>query len=201
MKNYDELTNDLLERRNRYVTDQKRKRKTVISVATSLCCVCLVALLGIGVWQGGMLNSQSPISLDDSTVIGEKDYINPDGFDNSLSSNGENISVSGNDNSTGDSTNKDDVCDILGMVVIDEETYLQFFTDSEAYTLDACLGDASDYEGTYRTHLNDIAAKLYTAKEDSNVLIVELGNGGTVVLKKVLTFSGVWYIITEHLRE
>ena len=61
MKNYDELTNDLLERRNRYVTDQKRKRKTVISVATSLCCVCLVALLGIGVWQGGMLNSQSPI--------------------------------------------------------------------------------------------------------------------------------------------
>lgn len=185
MKNYDELTNDLLERRNRYVTDQKRKRKKVISVATSLCCVCLVALLGIGVWQGGMLNSQSPISLDDSTVIGEKDYINPDGFDNSQSSNGENISVSGNDNSTGDSTNKDDVCDILGMVVIDEETYLQFFTDSEAYTLDACLGDASDYEGTYRTHLNDIAAKLYTAKEDSNVLIVELGNGGTVVLKKV----------------
>ncbi len=127
MKNYDELTNDLLERRNRYVTDQKRKRKTVISVATSLCCVCLVALLGIGVWQRG----------------------------------------------------------ILGMVVIDGETYLQFFTDFEAYTLDACLGDASDYEGTYRTHPNDFAAKLYTAKEDSNVLIVKLGNGGTVVLKKV----------------
>lgn len=185
MKNYDELTNDLLERRNRYVTDQKRKRKTVISVATSLCCVCLVALLGIGVWQRGMLNSQPPISLDDSTIIGEKDYINPDDVDNSQFPNDENISVSGNDNSSGDSTNKDDVCDILGMVVIDGETYLQFFTDFEAYTLDACLGDASDYEGTYRTHPNDFAAKLYTAKEDSNVLIVKLGNGGTVVLKKV----------------
>lgn len=27
MKNYDELTNDLLERRDRYVADQKKKRK------------------------------------------------------------------------------------------------------------------------------------------------------------------------------
>lgn len=185
MKNYDELTNDLLERRNRYVTDQKRKRKTVISVATSLCCVCLVALLGIGVWQGGMFNSQSPSSLDDSTIIGEKDYINPDDVDNSQFPNDKNILVSGNDNSSGDSANKDNVCDILGMVVIDGETYIQFFTDFKAYTLDACLGDASDYEGTYKTHLSDIAAKLYTAKEDSNVLIVKLGNGGTVVLKKI----------------
>ncbi len=131
-----------------------------------------------------MLNSQPPISLDDSNIIGEKDYINPDDVDNIQFPNDENILVSGNVNLSGDSTNKDDVCDILGMVVIDGETYLQFFTDFEAYTLEACLGDASDYEGTYRTHLNDIAAKLYTAKEDSNVLIVKLGNGGTVVLKK-----------------
>ncbi len=49
MKNYDELINDLLERRDRYIADQKRKRKTVISVATSFCCVCFVAFLGIGV--------------------------------------------------------------------------------------------------------------------------------------------------------
>ena len=43
MKSYDELTNDLLERRDRYVADQKKKRKRVMGVATSLCCFCLVA--------------------------------------------------------------------------------------------------------------------------------------------------------------
>ena len=40
MKSYDELTNDLLERRDRYVADQKKKRKRVMGVATSLCCFC-----------------------------------------------------------------------------------------------------------------------------------------------------------------
>ncbi len=66
MKNYDELTNDLLERRDRYVVDQKRKRKTVMSVATSFCCVCLVALLGIGVWQGDLFGTQPPAVTDSS---------------------------------------------------------------------------------------------------------------------------------------
>ena len=60
MKNYDELTNDLLERRDRYVSDQKRKRKNVMRIATSFCCVCLVALLGFGVLQGGMFGSTPP---------------------------------------------------------------------------------------------------------------------------------------------
>ena len=79
MKNYDELTNDLLERRDRYVADQKKKRKRVMGVATSLCCICLVALLGFGMWQGGTFDAKPPVTLDDSINIGEKDYINPDG--------------------------------------------------------------------------------------------------------------------------
>ena len=83
MKNYDELTNDLLERRDRYVADQKKKRKRVMGVATSLCCFCLVAFLSFGMWQGGMFDAKPPITLDDSINIGEKDYINPDELDNS----------------------------------------------------------------------------------------------------------------------
>ncbi len=74
MKNYDKLTNDLLERRDRYVTNQKKKRKTVINVATSFCCVCLVALLGFGMWQGGMLNTTPPDqTLEDALYPGIKD--------------------------------------------------------------------------------------------------------------------------------
>lgn len=74
MKNYDELTTDLLERRDRYVTEQKKKRKRVMGVATSLCCFCLVALLGFGMWQGGMFNTAPPDqTLEDALYPGIKD--------------------------------------------------------------------------------------------------------------------------------
>lgn len=74
MKNYDELTNDLLERRDRYVADQKKKRKRVMGIATSLCCFCLVALLGFGMWQGGMFNTTPPDqTLEDALYPGIKD--------------------------------------------------------------------------------------------------------------------------------
>ncbi len=75
MKNYDEVTNDLLKRRHRYVAEQKKKRKRVMGVATSLCCFCLVALLGFGMWRGILFDSEQPIVLDNSVNTGEPDYI------------------------------------------------------------------------------------------------------------------------------
>lgn len=77
MKNYDELTNNLLERRDRYVLEQRKKRRA-IGITTSLCCICLVALLGLGMWQSEMFAGLPPATLDDSIVVGDKDYINPD---------------------------------------------------------------------------------------------------------------------------
>ena len=76
--------------------------------------------------------------------------------------------------------------DVIGMIVLNGEKYLQFATGeaAESYTLDECLGSAEDFEGTYKTYLKDMAAKVYTVKEYSGVLIVKLGNGGTVALRK-----------------
>ena len=79
MKNYDEITNDLLERRDQYETEQRNKRKVMKRAIMPICCFCLVALLGIGLWQGNFFNSKPPITLDDSTIIGEKDTINDKG--------------------------------------------------------------------------------------------------------------------------
>ena len=74
MKNYDELTNDLLERRDRYVADQKKKRKKVMGVATLLCCFCLAALVGFGVRQGGMSDTTPPDqTVEDALYPGIKD--------------------------------------------------------------------------------------------------------------------------------
>jgi len=70
MKSYEEVTNNLLERRDRYVVEQNRKRKRMMGAATSLCCCCLVALMGFGVWQSGMLQSEPPITVDSSKNSG-----------------------------------------------------------------------------------------------------------------------------------
>lgn len=77
MKNYNEVTNDLLERRDRYVTEQKKKRKRVMSVATSLCCFCLVALLGFGMWQGEMFDTTPQTNLGEHSLNGDKEQSNP----------------------------------------------------------------------------------------------------------------------------
>ncbi|MBQ8630076.1 MAG: hypothetical protein IJ421_11465 [Prevotella sp.] len=68
MKNYDELTNDLLERRDRYVTEQKRKRRTAMSIATSLCCFCMVVLLGFGVWDSGLFSALPSEQTPEQTI-------------------------------------------------------------------------------------------------------------------------------------
>ena len=73
MKNYDELTNDLLERRDCYVVEQKKKRKKVISVASSLCCVCIATVLGFGIWQRDLLNTYTDQIIEDALYPGIKD--------------------------------------------------------------------------------------------------------------------------------
>ncbi len=66
MKNSEEMVNSLLMRREKYNTDMKRKRKTLIRAATALCCVCLAvaacfALLG--------KDSAPELKTEDSLVL------------------------------------------------------------------------------------------------------------------------------------
>lgn len=75
MKNCDEMVNSLLERREQYAAKQKRKRKVLTRTATSICCICLVALLSFGLWQSGTLEKTPPITADNSITIGRRDYI------------------------------------------------------------------------------------------------------------------------------
>lgn len=56
MKNYDELTNDLLERRDRYVAEQRQKRKVFLRIATPVCCACAIMLLGLGLRNKGVFD-------------------------------------------------------------------------------------------------------------------------------------------------
>lgn len=60
MKNYDETINAVFDRIGEYESAKKQKRKMVTRTITPLCCFCLAALLGIGVWKSGIFMSHSP---------------------------------------------------------------------------------------------------------------------------------------------
>ncbi len=53
MKNYKEMANDVIRRIDEYQTAYKRKKTIITYTATALCCICLVTLLGFGLWQSG----------------------------------------------------------------------------------------------------------------------------------------------------
>lgn len=66
MKNYDEMANDVFRRIDEYKVEQKRKRRVITRAVSSLGCVCLVAFMGFGVWQSGILGPPDVIGHNES---------------------------------------------------------------------------------------------------------------------------------------
>mgnify|MGYP006319013875 CR=1 FL=1 len=61
MKNYNEMANDVLRRIGEHETLQRKRRKVMKKTIIPICCFCLVALLGLGLWQGDFFESTKPI--------------------------------------------------------------------------------------------------------------------------------------------
>lgn len=62
MKNYNEVANKIFQRRDMYIANQKKKRKTVVRLTAVLSSFMLILLIGIVVLQSGLL------SIDDDTI-------------------------------------------------------------------------------------------------------------------------------------
>ena len=59
MKNCEEMTNSLIERRDEYLAEQKKKRKNAAKIIAPVTSICLVALLGFGAWKLGILETST----------------------------------------------------------------------------------------------------------------------------------------------
>lgn len=71
MKNYEEMARDVFQRINEYETERKAKRAKITKVAASVTPVCAAAVVGVGLWKGGVLttdHNQLISSTVDSTV-------------------------------------------------------------------------------------------------------------------------------------
>ena len=217
MKTYNETINTVFERIDDYKLKRLRKKKIIMRVAIPALSMCLAVAVGVFAFKGDIFKSNPLETLEDSTVIGDKDYIEPDEIDGNWYGEGQETPPENSGNNTSNSEDTvgkgpngivgdNDTVDVLGTVVVDGIQYMQMFVDAELFTLDKYLGDAREFDGTYKTHINDITAELYTVKESDNVLVVKLGNGGTVVLGRVgdIVVNGKLYGIvginpTEHV--
>ena len=78
MKNYNEITDNLLKRRDQYVIEQKLKRKKMVGAASSFCGLCLIALVGFGIWQAEKDNTIPPINTTITPVSESTTATTPD---------------------------------------------------------------------------------------------------------------------------
>lgn len=74
MKNYNEMADDVFRRRDEFAKEQKKKRK---GIAVVLSCLCFVMLIGVGIWQSGLLESEVH-KAEDTVYPGIKDTYGPD---------------------------------------------------------------------------------------------------------------------------
>ncbi len=186
MKNYDETINTVFERIDEYKLKQKRKRKIVTRVAVPAFSVCLAVTIGVFAFKGDIFKTKPPVTLDDSTVIGEKDYIELDDTQPDI------MQIPG----------ENDTLDIIGSVKVGGVQYLQYSVDATLFTADKYLGDAKEFEGSYKQFSDDLTnmtTELYTVKETPNVMMIKLGNGGTVILGRVgeIIIDGKTYFSTQ----
>lgn len=69
MKTYDEMVNSLLKRREQFLLEQKQKRRTAVKITAAGGCGALAAVIGMGIWNSGMLLEKETIIPDNSSSI------------------------------------------------------------------------------------------------------------------------------------
>lgn len=167
MKSYNEMAESVFTRINEYETAKRRKKKIFLSTAVPACFLCAAVIAGISIHIAGTGGTAAAFKSSPQENSGS--------------------AVSSSEVSSDSESKKfaylDD--DMLGVVYINGIEYVQSFADfviDEAFTADKLIGDAREYDGTYRD--GDMTALLYSVKESKNALILKLGNGGMVVLMR-----------------
>ena len=167
MKSCNEMAKSVFTRINEYETAKRRKKKIILSTAVPASFLCAAVIAGIAIHIAGAGGTAAAFKSSPQENSGS--------------------AVSSSEVSSDSECKKfaylDD--DMLGVVYINGIEYVQSFADfviDEAFTADKLIGDARDYDGTYRD--SDMTALLYSVKESKNALILKLGNGGTILLER-----------------
>lgn len=187
MKSYNEMANKVFERRDQYEANKKQKRKILTRTLTPVFCLCIVLLLGVGLWQGDWFNKEPIQTVDDSVVVGEKDWYGPGESEPS--------------NNTQDDNRK-----VARTLTYNGKRYLEVtnlnslnYSNYDEIVLGEKIGNGEEFEGTYTdeymkklygTYTVDgdtirvtITSEVFTVDGNEDLLCVKLSNGDINILK------------------
>ncbi len=193
MKNYEQITNDLLRRRDKYVAEQRKKKKRFVVATASMCCVCIAVLMGIGVWRGEGFNTATQIDPNYSISAGNEDDRN-----NQTTQNQQGQMPTANDNSQSTNNpivdnydNNDFAKRIFAINEIDStmDAALKYLDPKLHYTEEWDRNKVIDYLGAdiikavsnVKYDANDFPFDMGVAYQGSGDVTVTYTNDGTLV--------------------
>ena len=77
MKNYHEITEELLERRDQYLAAQKKKRNTLIKTGGLVCVLAVALLLVFGLGKGGRISAPATTDAADTAPAPQEETTAP----------------------------------------------------------------------------------------------------------------------------
>lgn len=162
MRNYEEMTKRVVYRINDYKTHKKRTIKRnfyITAAAASLCIATLACFLTLG-------NGLSP-KTDDNQFFSDYSYT----YTPELRARIKELKAQG---------------DKIGWIYYYNSIYSQSqglcgnYVDS--LVLGEMIGHADEFTGAYEKNPPELSGEIYKVVGQSNLLVIKLNNGGTVVL-------------------
>ncbi len=167
MKDYHEMAESVLYRRDKYVIERRKQTKKTVA---TLSCFCLCTLLGVGAWQLGMFDRKLPSNTSETTDIGEN--IGGSGM-------AQEKTQPSLENYAQEKQSSE--MDSIGWLIWQGREYVQQGTSlEEKEKLDQYLGVVTEFEGCYQN--NGDGGSLYTVKDSDTLLCVKLDNGAYIYL-------------------
>lgn len=73
MKTYSEMANHALQRIAEHEKKQRKKKKILAHTVAPVLSICLIALIGVGVWKSRQFDQTSPQSFGNRVILGGQD--------------------------------------------------------------------------------------------------------------------------------
>ena len=186
MKSYNEMAKNALQRIDEENKIIFKRKKAIKRTLIPTHCLCLAVAVSFGV--KGFLENNRGVEIEENYILYEGIVENAIGTvdqDTGNTANG-NSARPNNQNGNPQSTFQTHSGSIIWVfdVIYDGKTYIQVdnVTTSD-YETDTLLGDAKDLSSYCKvTNLN---GKVYSVKDNSDLLIVELEDGKRFLLKEV----------------
>ena len=184
MKSYNEMAKDALRRIDEENKIILKRKKAVKRALIPALCICLAVAVSFTV--KGVLDNKKGVEIEEEYALYEcENAIGTVDLNTGVATSGNSAKP---DNSNGNTQSNvqtsDGACIWAFDVVYDGKTYIGAEDKNASdYKAETLLGDAKDFSSYCKAQ--NINGKVYTVKDSSGLLLVELEDGQRVLLKEV----------------